>query len=71
MKSATNQQSEKREDIYQDLHGGQLAAQEAANAASAECVLDIVTEYFQPASVLDVGSRSRHMAQGGAGTRYR
>jgi SAM-dependent methyltransferase len=55
MKSATNQQSEKREDIYQDLHGGQLAAQEAANAASAECILDIVTEYFQPASVLDVG----------------
>lgn len=55
MKSATNQQSENREDIYQDLHGGQLAAQEAANATSAECILDIVTEYFQPASVLDVG----------------
>jgi SAM-dependent methyltransferase len=51
----TIQPADEREGIYRDLHGGQLAAQEAANAASAERILDIVREYYQPASVLDVG----------------
>jgi len=53
--TAGTQPNDEREGIYHDLHGGQLAGEEAANTASAERILDIVGEYFQPASVLDVG----------------
>jgi SAM-dependent methyltransferase len=44
-----------RQKIYQDLHGDQLSEQEAANAASARRILDIVMDYYRPTSVLDVG----------------
>jgi SAM-dependent methyltransferase len=44
-----------RKDVYEDLHGGQLKAEEQANRFSADRILDIVAEYLQPASVLDVG----------------
>lgn len=44
-----------RTGVYQDLHESQLTAQERANRQSAECILDILWEYMQPASALDVG----------------
>ncbi|MGB9370213.1 MAG: class I SAM-dependent methyltransferase [Xanthobacteraceae bacterium] len=44
-----------RPDIYHDLHGRQLKAEELANRESANCILGILSEYLQPASVLDVG----------------
>ena len=44
-----------RKDVYEDLHSGQLKAEEQANRFSAERILDIVGEYLQPTSVLDVG----------------
>jgi len=44
-----------RRPIYADLHGRQLQAEEAANARSAERILDIVFRYYRPKSVLDVG----------------
>ena len=47
--------SDARPDVYQDLHAGQLKAQETANREFAGCILDILWEYLQPASVLDVG----------------
>jgi 2-polyprenyl-3-methyl-5-hydroxy-6-metoxy-1,4-benzoquinol methylase len=50
-----SQPTDTRQDIYRDLHGDQLSEQEAANAASAERILDIVMSYYHPASVLDVG----------------
>jgi SAM-dependent methyltransferase len=47
--------SDARSDIYGDLHEGQLKAQEQANRQSAERILDILWDYLQPQSVLDVG----------------
>lgn len=47
--------SDARPDVYHDLHGGQLKAQELANRESANCILGILSEYLQPASALDVG----------------
>jgi 2-polyprenyl-3-methyl-5-hydroxy-6-metoxy-1,4-benzoquinol methylase len=44
-----------RQNIYQDLHGGQLNTEEASNRFSAERILDILWDYVQPSSVLDVG----------------
>jgi SAM-dependent methyltransferase len=44
-----------RQNIYQDLHDGQLDAEEASNRFSAERILDILWDYVQPNSVLDVG----------------
>jgi SAM-dependent methyltransferase len=44
-----------RDEIYRQLHGNQLSEQEAANAASAGRILDIVMDYYRPASMLDVG----------------
>jgi SAM-dependent methyltransferase len=44
-----------RHGVYRELHGEQLSEQEAANALSAERILDIVMHYHRPASVLDVG----------------
>ncbi len=46
---------DKREHIYQDLHGGQLEAQEIQNRHSAEKILGMMFEIFKPNSVLDVG----------------
>ncbi|MBO0696584.1 MAG: class I SAM-dependent methyltransferase [Verrucomicrobia bacterium] len=43
-----------RWNIYQDLHN-QLNTEEASNRFSAECILDILWDYMQPSSVLDVG----------------
>jgi SAM-dependent methyltransferase len=50
-----SQPTETRQYVYRDLHGDQLSEQEASNAASAERILDIVMNYYHPASVLDVG----------------
>jgi SAM-dependent methyltransferase len=50
-----NQSTDARQGIYQDLHGDQLSEQEAANASSAGRILDIITDYYRPESVLDVG----------------
>jgi SAM-dependent methyltransferase len=50
-----NQSTDPRQKIYQGLHSEQLSEQEAANAVSARRILDIVTDYHRPASVLDVG----------------
>jgi SAM-dependent methyltransferase len=50
-----NQSSDVRNEIYRQLHSDQLSEQEAANAASAGRILDIVMDYYRPASVLDVG----------------
>jgi SAM-dependent methyltransferase len=47
--------SDARERIYQDLHQGQLKAQEEAGRFSADCIIDIIWQYLQPTSVLDVG----------------
>jgi hypothetical protein len=44
-----------RQKIYQNLHQGQLKAQEEANRFSADYIIDIIWEYVQPSSVLDVG----------------
>src|SRR5688500_16568736 len=44
-----------RADIYRDLHGGQMAQQEALNRSSAERILGILFDYVRPQSVLDVG----------------
>jgi SAM-dependent methyltransferase len=49
------QSADARQEIYQDLHSGQLSEQEASNAVSAQRILDIVMDYYRPASVLDVG----------------
>ncbi len=50
-----NQAVDQRELIYQDLHGGQLEAQEIQNRHSAEKILGIVFDVIKPDSVLDVG----------------
>jgi SAM-dependent methyltransferase len=55
MDSQANESADPRQKIYQDLHSEQLSQQEAANAASAGRILDIVMDYYRPASVLDVG----------------
>jgi SAM-dependent methyltransferase len=47
--------TDNRQEVYRDLHSGQLSAQETANAFSAERILDILMEYHRPTSVLDVG----------------
>src|SRR5207249_654908 len=44
-----------REALYQDLHHGQLSAQEEANRFSADFILDRVFAHYRPASALDVG----------------
>jgi 2-polyprenyl-3-methyl-5-hydroxy-6-metoxy-1,4-benzoquinol methylase len=44
-----------RKDVYEDLHSGQMKAEEQTGRFSADRILDIVGEYLQPASVLDVG----------------
>jgi SAM-dependent methyltransferase len=46
---------EPRSNIYRDLHGKQLKAEERANHHSATRILDILWSYFQPTSALDVG----------------
>src|SRR5262249_42589841 len=47
--------SDARAQTYQDLHHGQLTAQEHANRESADRILGILWEYLQPNSALDVG----------------
>ena len=47
--------SDARAEVYKDLHQGQLTSQEHHNRQSAESILDIVWEYIQPNSALDVG----------------
>ncbi|MEA2931154.1 MAG: hypothetical protein QOG38_3582 [Hyphomicrobiales bacterium] len=47
--------SDPRKDVYQDLHSGQMKAEERAYRLSADRILTIVEEYLRPASVLDVG----------------
>jgi len=44
-----------RDALYQDLHHGQLSAQEEANRVSADFLLDRLFAHYRPASVLDVG----------------
>ena len=44
-----------RKDVYADLHGGQMKAEEQTYRLSADRILTILAEYLQPASVLDVG----------------
>ena len=44
-----------RTHAYNDLHNGQLKAEEQANQYSANRIVDILDKYIQPASVLDVG----------------
>ena len=44
-----------RKDVYQDLHSGQMKAEEQAYRVSADRILTIFGEYLQPKSVLDVG----------------
>jgi SAM-dependent methyltransferase len=44
-----------RKDVYEDLHGRQMKAEEQATRFSAQHILDILGEYLQPTSVLDVG----------------
>jgi SAM-dependent methyltransferase len=44
-----------RQAIYQSLHTGQLNTEEASNRYSAERILNILWDYMQPSSVLDVG----------------
>jgi len=44
-----------RKDVYHDLHGGQMKAEEQAYRVSADRILTIFGEYLQPKSVLDVG----------------
>jgi SAM-dependent methyltransferase len=41
--------------IYDDLHGRQLAAEEALNYRSAERIIEILFRHYTPESVLDVG----------------
>jgi SAM-dependent methyltransferase len=47
--------TDKRAEIYDDLHHRQLAQQEAQNRESALTILGIVNEYLKPQSVLDIG----------------
>jgi 2-polyprenyl-3-methyl-5-hydroxy-6-metoxy-1,4-benzoquinol methylase len=44
-----------RNDLYRDLHEGQLKAEEQNNRQSADCILEILWKYLQPLSALDVG----------------
>jgi SAM-dependent methyltransferase len=44
-----------RKAAYEDLHSGQMKAEEQAYRLSADRILTILGEYLQPASVLDVG----------------
>lgn len=44
-----------RGEIYRDLHGGQLARQEAKNKQSALRILGALFEYVRPGATLDVG----------------
>lgn len=44
-----------RSEVYHDLHGRQLAAQELQNHESARRLFNILFEYVQPSSLLDVG----------------
>jgi hypothetical protein len=44
MDSDENQSADTRQKIYQDLHSEQLSEQEAANAASATRILDILIQ---------------------------
>ena len=44
-----------RDGIYQELHGGLLENIEAENRHSAETILKMLFDIFQPNSVLDVG----------------
>jgi 2-polyprenyl-3-methyl-5-hydroxy-6-metoxy-1,4-benzoquinol methylase len=53
--SGDDQMSDPRAGAYKDLHQGQLSPQERENRQSAECILDILWEYIQPSSALDVG----------------
>lgn len=55
MDSPIDESGDTRHEIYRKLHGDQLSGQEAANAVSAERILDIVMDYYRPASILDVG----------------
>lgn len=47
--------ADRRNAIYDDLHGRQLVAEEAANYRSAERILDILLRHYRPRSALDVG----------------
>ena len=48
--------TDRRPAIYQDLHSGHLNAEDASKRQfSAERILDILWDYVQPSSVLDVG----------------
>src|SRR5262245_30860254 len=55
MDAKTSQPADVRREDYEHLHHGQLSVQDAANVVSAERILDIYTDYYRPASVLDVG----------------
>jgi SAM-dependent methyltransferase len=48
-------QADRRDEIYKDLHSGQLSAEERRNEHSAREILAILFRYLQPASALDVG----------------
>lgn len=44
-----------REALYNDLHKGQLTQEEEKNHHSADVIIDILKDYIQPKSVLDIG----------------
>jgi SAM-dependent methyltransferase len=46
---------DERADKYRDLHSGQLSTDEIANRYSAHILFEILFEYLQPKSVLDIG----------------
>jgi len=52
-----------RDDIYKDLLDGQLARQAPQNRDSAKLILNILLEYIQPNSILDVGCGLGHWLQ--------
>jgi SAM-dependent methyltransferase len=47
--------SDERASKYQDLHSKQLSREEASNRYSAETILDILSDYLKPSSVVDIG----------------
>jgi SAM-dependent methyltransferase len=46
---------DKRETIYRDLHGVQLESQEEQNRISAEKIFNLLFKLYKPNSILDVG----------------
>jgi len=50
-----HKQADERTEVYHDLHGRQLEAEEAHNRHSARVILGLLFETYMPQSVLDVG----------------